>query len=74
MLTVTEELWMTVVKSNPTRVAMKGFFREASMFTISGTSLMPAIELDMVLSPRNSTPKPMTISANFLTFSFLQNI
>ena len=74
MLTVTEELWMTVVRSSPTSVAMKGFCSEPIRFTTSGTSRMPAIEPDMVLSPRNRTPNPMMMSANFLIFSFLQNM
>ncbi len=65
---------MTVVKSSPVRVARKGFVREASRSTICGTSLMPAMEEDMVLRPRKSTPKPIMISANFFTCSFPQNM
>ena len=65
---------MTVVRSSPTSVAMSGLCSDPIMFTICGSSLMPAMELDMVLSPRNRMPKPMMMSANFFTFSCLQNM
>ncbi len=65
---------MMVVRSRPTSVATKGLFREPIIFTTSGISLMPAMELDMVLNPRKRTPKPIMISANFFILSILQNI
>ena len=70
MLTVTEELWITEVSTRPTSVAISGFFSDPRRFTTACTSFM----LAMVLSPRNSTPKPMMMSANFLIFSLLTNI
>ena len=74
MLTVTEELWMTVVRTRPINVAMTGLCSDPIRFTTCGSSFMPAMELDMVLSPRNRMPKPMMMSANFFTFSCLQNM
>ena len=35
---------------------------------------MADMELDIVLRPRNRTPKPMMISANSFTLSFFTNI
>ena len=74
MLPVTDELWIIDVSSKPTSVAIKGFLREPRRFTTSGTSFIQAMELDIVLNPKNSTPKPMMISANFLIFSFDTNM
>ena len=74
MLTVTDELWITAVRTVPTSVANSGFFRDFINSTTSGTFFISAMPLDMVLSPVNRMPNPTITSANFLTFSFLLNI
>ena len=51
-----------------------GFFKELSLATNQGFSLIPLIASDIALNPTKRIPKPMTTSATFFTLSFLQNI
>ena len=74
MLTVTEELWMIAVSTKPSKMPRTGLCRDANIPMIKGDSFSPAMALDMVESPMNSTPKPTITSPNFDTFCFLQNI
>ncbi len=74
ILTVTDELWITAVKTVPSSTAMRGDCRDANICKISGESFIPDIAPDIELSPMKRTPKPIIASPHLEIFCFLTNM
>ena len=74
ILTVTEELWITVVTTVPRSTARNGLVRDAKRCTMAGAPRSPAMAPDIPDNPINSTPNPRTISPIFLIILFFTNI
>ena len=62
MLTVTEELCTTDVITRPSRTPSTGLVKRESRSMTAGMPRSCVIAADIVLMPRNSTPKPSTAS------------
>ena len=74
ILTVTEELWITLVTAVPRSTARKGLSSPARALTTSCDSLSELMEELMVDRPIKRTPKPRIISPIFLAVSFLMKL